>query len=335
MVDQIPTSPKLIDLSEWRASKASRNTGSSPDSSDDQRLQEIAKGIFDGMTQAAKALVRNDSPGLVRNDSPGNVQKLEQAANYLLHLEMPLADKFVILDYLCGLSPKRSALPSGNDRIINPKQEADLYIVNQLSALRTQLEFLSCQDEEPSLHELHRAPSEGHPVWSEQLFALLTKTAIPKSGRVRIYDDLAGLYSHHLNMFELHTQQEPFWDIVQMATFVLDIADEEFRQEQEYEKAELVKARQPRMPQSEITLEDLKPVSLDLFRQRRLLRERYSDDSGIILRNDFKANFLQWMDNNLEDLHQEGLSGSHEKVFNTLCASAKAGQALRLSREQI
>ena len=44
-----------------------------------------------------------------------------------------------------------------------------------------------------------------------------------------IYDDLAGLYSHHLNMFELHTQQEPFWDIVQMATFVLDIADEEFR----------------------------------------------------------------------------------------------------------
>jgi hypothetical protein len=42
-----------------------------------------------------------------------------------------------------------------------------------------------------------------------------------------IYDDLAGLYSHHLNMFELHTQQEPSWDIVQMATFVLDIADEE------------------------------------------------------------------------------------------------------------
>jgi hypothetical protein len=249
--------------------------------------------------------------------------------------EMPLADKFEILDYLCGLSPKRSALPSGNDRIINPKQEADLYIVNQLSALRVNLEFLSLQDEEPSLHELHKAPSEEHPAWSDQLFELLTKTAIPESGRVMIYDDLAGLYSHHLDMFELHTQQEPSWDIVQMATFVLDIADEEFRQEQEYEKAELIKAGQSQRPQAEITLKDLQPASLDFFTQRRLLRERYSDDSGIILRNDFKANFLQWMDNNLEDLHQEELSGSPEEIFNTLCVSAKEGQALRLSREQI
>ena len=244
MVDQISTSSKLINLSEWRDIKASRalgNTVSSPNSSDDQHLQQIAQDIFDRMTQAATALVRKNSSE--------NVQKLEQAANSLLRLEMSLADKFEILDYLCDLSPKRSELPSGNDRIINPKQEADLYIVNQLSALRTQLELLSCQDEEPSLHELHRAPSEGHPVWSEQLFALLTKTAIPESGRVMMYDDLAGLYSHHLNMFELHTQQEPFWNIVQMATFVLDIADEE--------------------------------------------------------------------------------------IFNKLCASAKAGQALRLSREQI
>jgi hypothetical protein len=328
MVDKIPT--PVIDLSEWRARRASstsRNTGSSDNSSDDQRLQEIAQGIFHRMTQAAKALVENDSPG--------NVQKLEQAADSLLSLEIPLADKFVILDYLCGLSPKRSALPSENDLIINPKQEAGLYIVNQLSALRTQLEFLSWQDEEPSLDELHRAPSEEHPAWSDQLFALLTKTAIPESGRVMIYDDLAGLYSHHLDMFELHTQQEPSWDIVQMATFVLDIADEEFRQEQEYEKAELIKAGQSQRPQAEITLKDLQPASLDLFTQRRLSRGKYSDDSGIILRNDFKANFLQWMDNNLEDLHQVGLSGSPEEIFSKLCASAKAGQALRLSREQI
>ena len=136
-------------------------------------------------------------------------------------------------------------------------------------------------------------------------------------------------------MFEQHTQQEPFWDIVQMAIFVLDIADEEFRQEQEYEKAELIKAGQPRMPQVEITLKDLIPASLDPFTQRRLLREKYSADSGIILRTDFKANFLQWMEDNLEDLHQEELSGSPEEIFNTLCASAKAVQALRLSQDQI
>ena len=330
MVDNIPTSSNLIHLSAWRARKASstsRNTGSSDNSSDDQRLQEIAQGIFHRMTQAAQALVRNDSPG--------NVQKLQQAANSLLSLEIPLEDKFAILGYLCDLSPKRSALPSENDRIIDPKHEAGLYIVNQLSALRIKLEFLSWQDEEPSLKELHRAPSEGHPVWSDQLFALLTQTAIPESGRVMIYRDLAGLYSHHLNMFEQHTQQEPFWDIVQMATFVLDIADEEFRQEKEYEKAELIEAGQSRMPQAEITLEDLKPASLDLFRQRRLLREKYSADSGIILRTDFKANFLQWMEDNLEDLHQVGLRGDPEEIFNKLCVSAKAGQPLRLSREQI
>ena len=327
MVDNIPTSSNLIHLSAWRARKASstsRNTGSSDNSSDDQRLQKIAQGIFDRMTRAATALVKDGSSE--------NVQKLQQAADSLLSLEIPLADKIKIFNHLDHLSPKRSALPLENDLIINPKQEAGLYIVNQLSALRIKLEFLSCQDEEPSLDELHRAPSEGHPVWSDQLFTLLTKTAIPESGRVMIYDDLAGLYSHHLNMFELHTQQEPFWDIVQMATFVLDIADEEFRQEKEYDEK---KAGQPRVPQAEITLEDLEPAPLDLFRQRRLLREKYSADSGIILRTDFKANFLQWMNDNLQDLHQEELSGSPEEIFNILCASAKAGQALRLSREQI
>jgi hypothetical protein len=301
MVDEIHN---VIDFSKWRASKASRNTVSSPNSSDDQRLQQIAQDIFDRMTQAATALVRNNSSE--------NVQKLEQAANSLLRREMSLEDKFAILGYLCSLSPKRSELiHSENDWMMNPKQEADLYIFNQLSALRVKLELLSWQDEEASLHELHKAPSEGHPAWSDQLFALLTKTAIPDCDRVMIYDDLAGLYSHHLNMFKLHTQQEPSWDIVQLATFVLDIADEE---------------------QSEITLNDLQPASLDLFRQRRLSREKYSTDSGIILRNDFKANFLQWMDNNLEDFHQEGLSGSPEEIFSKLCVSAKEGQALRLSR---
>ena len=328
MVDQISTSTKVIDFSKWRdrkVSRASGNTVSSPNSSDDQHLQQIAQDIFDRMTQAATALVRKNSSE--------NVQKLEQAANSLLRREMSLEDKFAILGYLCSLSPKRSELiHSGNDWMMNPKQEADLYIFNQLLALRVNLEFLSWQVEEPSLRELHQAPSEEHPAWSDQLFTLLTKTAIPDCDRVMIYDDLAGLYSHHIHMFELHTNEEPSWDIVQMATFVLDIADEEFRQEKEYDEE---KAGQSRRPQSEITLKDLQPASLDLFRQRRLLRERYSDDSGIILRNDFKANFLQWMDNNLEDLHQEGLSGSPEEIFNTLCVSAKAGQALRLSREQI
>jgi hypothetical protein len=255
MVDQISTSTKVIDFSKWRdrkVSRASGNTVSSPNSSDDQHLQQIAQDIFDRMTQAATALVRKNSSE--------NVQNLERAANSLLRREMSLEDKFAILGYLCSLSPKRSELPSGNDRMIYPKQKADLYIFNQLSDLRLKLEFLSWQVEEPSLHELHKAPSEEYPAWSDQLFALLTKTAIPESGRVMIYDDLAGLYSHHLNMFELHTNEEPSWDIVQLATFVLDIADEEFRQEKEYDET---KAVQSQRPQSEITLKDLIPAPLD------------------------------------------------------------------------
>jgi hypothetical protein len=174
--------------------------------------------------------------------------------------------------------------------------------------------------------------SKEYPAWSDQLLTLLTKTAIPDCDRTMIYDDLESLYCQHLHMFEVHTNEEPSWNIFQMATFVLDIADEEFRQEKEYDEE---KAVQSRRPQSEITLNDLQPASLDLFTPRRLLRGKYSTDSGIILRTDFKADFLQWMDNNLEDLHQVGLSGSPEEIFSKLCVYAKAGQALRLSREQI
>jgi hypothetical protein len=86
----------------------SRNTGSSPDSSDDKRLQKIAQGIFDGMTKAARALVKDGSSE--------NVLELQQAANSLLSLEIPLADKIKIFNHLDHLSPKRSELiHSGND----------------------------------------------------------------------------------------------------------------------------------------------------------------------------------------------------------------------------
>jgi hypothetical protein len=126
--------------------------------------------------------------------------------------------------------------------MINPKQAADLYIFNQLSDLRVKLELLSLQVEEASLHQLHKAPSEEqhsawtdpqlfrsnclemlllskeYPAWSDQLLTLLTKTAIPDCDRTMIYDDLESLYCQHLNMFEVHTNEEPSWDIVQMAT---------------------------------------------------------------------------------------------------------------------
>jgi gamma-glutamylcysteine synthetase len=139
MVDKIST--QVIKLSEWRDIKASRalgNTVSSPNSSDDQHLQQIAQDIFDRMTQAATALVRKNSSE--------NVQKLEQAANSLLRREMSLEDKFAILGYLCSLSPKRSELiHSGNDWM-DQNQQVKLHIFNQLLDLRRQLKSLSSPD---------------------------------------------------------------------------------------------------------------------------------------------------------------------------------------------
>ncbi|MEB3314741.1 MAG: hypothetical protein VKK32_00805 [Candidatus Melainabacteria bacterium] len=141
MVDNIPTFPNLIDLSEWRDRKAlstSRNTGSSPDSSDDQHLQKIAQGIFNRMTQAAKALVKNDSPG--------NVQKLQQAADFLLSLEIPLADKIKIFNHLDHLSPKRSELIHSGSDWMDPNQQVKLHIVNNLLALQRKLKSPSSPD---------------------------------------------------------------------------------------------------------------------------------------------------------------------------------------------
>lgn len=156
-----------------------------------------------------------------------------------------------------------------------------------------------------------------------------------------IYDTLAGIYQHHLDMFEIHKKQKPKdWDIVQTASFVLDIADEEFRQEEKYDRKEFIKVGSPQMREAEITINDLKPSSLDRFTQKRLEKEleetlgkQEETDSGITLRTDFKENFLKWMNDNLEDLQEEGLSGDLEEIFNDLCVSAKAGQALRLSRQ--
>ena len=83
-----------------------------------------------------------------------------------------------------------------------------------------------------------------------------------------MHDNLAGLYDHHLNMFMMNKREEPYWDIIQTASFVLDIADEEFRQEEEYDKkterSHASQADQAQMPQLEITVNDLKPTSLDL-----------------------------------------------------------------------
>ena len=152
------------------------------------------------------------------------------------------------------------------------------------------------------LQALHKIPrNTGQPAWSDQLSAILTKTTVPESGRIMMHDNLAGLYDHHLNMFIMNRRQEPYLDIVQRASFVLDIADEEFKQEEEYDKKEL--------------------TSPDPFTQRRLkktLEEKYNTDFEIILRTDFKKSFLKWIETNLQ-----------------VGVSAKAGQDLGRSKDQI
>jgi hypothetical protein len=238
----------------------------------------------------------NAADALVKNDSPENFQELQKAANSLLTKELTLGDKRMVFCYL-----KLSLLGDESLLFAAPKMtDSQQLISEQLEGLEIKLEINTWNDDltNSSLRALHEAlPNTRQLAWSDQLFAILAETTLPENGRMRISDNLAGLYGHHLNMFRVNKREEPDWDIVQTATFVLDIADEEFRQEKKYDK-------------------------------------KYNTDSGITLRTDFKKNFLNWIEINLQDFQEAGFGGSPLKIFNQLCVYAKEGQALRLSQEK-
>ncbi|MFZ4084871.1 MAG: hypothetical protein ACOYK1_04955 [Vampirovibrionia bacterium] len=277
------------------------NAISSIDSSNSQDLAQIAQAIFIRMTKAAEALVKDDSSA--------NFKKLKEEADFLLTMEMALGDKMLIfkdLDLLCKQQKQSSIQAQAAD-----SQQANSYVSNQLKILleilQTSLRISSLDDwgdgDDNDLRALHAVPRNmEQPAWSRELFSILTKTTVPESGRIMVYDNLAGFYDLHLNMFKMNKKQEPYWDIAETATFVLDIADEEFRQEEEYDQ----KIEQP--PE-----------------------EKYNTDFGITLRTDFKKNFLEWVETNLQDFQEAGLGRSPLKIFNELCVSAKKGQALRLA----
>jgi hypothetical protein len=303
------------------------NAISSIDSSNSQDLAQIAQAIFIRMTKAAEALVKDDSSA--------NFKKLKEEADFLLTMEMALGDKMLIfkdLDLLCKQQKQSSIQAQAAD-----SQQANSYVSNQLKILleilQTSLRISSLDDwgdgDDNDLRALHAVPRNmEQPAWSRELFSILTKTTVPESGRIMVYDNLAGFYEHHLNMFRMHKKQEPYWNIVETATFVLDIADEEFRQEKEYDENEFLKAKQPQMPKRNA----LKLNSLDPFTKKRLTKtpeEKYNTDSEITLRTNFKKIFLRWIEINLQDFQEAGLGGSPLKIFNELCVSAKKGQALR------
>jgi hypothetical protein len=344
MVDKI-SAPNVINFSQYRASKylGSENASNNPPSQ--LNIEQIAQDIFTRMAKAAEALVENNSPE--------NSQRLEDAGNSLLDpgnkgKEISLKDKELILNHLKSLSEQSMHAAS-----TPMTQQANEYVSNQLQALKINLEINVWDDF--SLQELHQAPrNTRQPASVKQLFEILTETIVPESGRIMMYDNLAQLYDHHQNvlmvhdnlaqlyyhyqkMFMMNKKPSPDWDsIVHMATFVLDIADEEFRQEKEYDKKELIKAEQPQMPQTEITVNDLRPPALDRFTQKRLedtLGKKYNTDSEITLRVDFKENFLSWIKNNLHDFRALSLNGDPLAIFNSLCAFAKESQVLRKSLE--
>lgn len=350
MVDKISDFGNIITFPPERVGKAlsivKSNAISSTNSSNTQDLVQIAQDIFTRMTKAAEALVKDASPI--------NSKKLKEEADFLLTMEMALDDKMLIfkhLELLCE-QQKHSLIQT---QAADSKQ-ANSYVSNQLKILleilQISLRINSLDDwgdgDDNDLRALHESrtteqPDTEQPAWSKQIFKILTETRVPESGREMIYDNLAGLYEHHLNMFRMHKKQEPYWDIAETATFVLDIADEEFRQEKKYDENEFIKAKQsqmlqadqPQMPKREITVNDLKPTSLDPFTQRRLKKtpeEKYNTDFEITLRTDFKKIFLRWIEINLQDFQEAGLSGSPLKIFNQLCVSAKEGQALRLAQ---
>jgi hypothetical protein len=345
MVDKTSAPTKVIDFSKYIASKypGSENASNNPPSK--LNIEQIAQDIFTRMAQAAEALVENNSPE--------NFRRLEEAGNSLLDLgnkgKESLKDKELILNHLKSLSEQSMHAAS---TLMTP--QANEYVSNQLQALKINLEINGWDDF--SLQELHQAPrNTRQPASVKQLFEILTETIVPESGRIMMYDNLAQLYDHQQNMlmmhdnlaqfydhyqkmFRMNKKPSPDWDssIVHMATFVLDIADEEFRQEKEYDKKELIKAEQPQMPQTEITVNDLRPPALDRFTQKRLedtLGKKYNTDSEITLRVDFKENFLSWIKNNLHDFRALSLNGDPLAIFNSLCAFAKESQVLRKSLE--
>ncbi len=336
MVDKISDFGNIITFPPERVGKAlsivKSNVSSSTNSSNTQDLVQIAQDIFTRMTKAAEALVKDDSPA--------NFQKLEQTANSLLRMNtLSQREKNMVLAHLERLSGGQAT----DDSLMNlaDSQKANLYLSNQLQVLKINLEINSWDNTDSSLQALHKTPrNTGQPAWSDQLFAILTKTTVPESGRIMMHDNLAGLYDHHLNMFIMNKRQEPYWDIVQTASFVLDIADEEFKQEEEYDKkterSHVSQADQTQMPQLEITVNDLKPISLDPFTQRRLKKtpeEKYNTNFEITLRTDFKKSFLKWIEINLQDFQEAGFGTSPLKIFNQLCVSAKEGQDLRRSQD--
>jgi hypothetical protein len=345
MVDKI-SAPNVTNFLQYRARKhpGSENASNNPPSQLD--IEQIAQDIFTRMAKAAEALVENNSPE--------NSRRLEKAGNSLLYLgnkgkEISLKDKELILNHLESLSEQSMHAAS-----TLMTHQANVYVSNQLQALKINLEINGWDNS--SLQELHQASrNTRQPASVKKLFEILTETIVPESGRIMMYDNLAQLYDHHQNMLMVHDnlaqlyyhyqkmfmmnkKPSPDWDssIVHMAIFVLDIADEEFRQEKEYDKKELIKAEQPQMPQTEITVNDLRPPPLDRFTQKRLedtLGKKYNTDSEITLRVDFKENFLSWIKNNLHDFRALSLNGDPLAIFNSLCASAKESQVLRKSLE--
>jgi hypothetical protein len=200
-----------------------------------------------------------------------------------------------------------------------------LLIQNGLSKIKINLEF-NDWDETPVLtaeqiNKMHQNISPEPLPWAKEILSILTKTKIQEAGRVMMLENLAELYEHHLNMFMLDKKQDPHWDIVQTASFILDIADEEFKQEEKYSSQKQIKDKT-----KQITLDDLIPTKLVSFKAND---QRFISNAGITLRADFKKDFLKWIENNLNEFREFGLGHNVSEVFNQLCISAKKGQELR------
>lgn len=317
MVDDISNKSNIIYLSERRPDKFSNNN-SLNSASGQLDLKRIAEGIFQNMVRAARQLVLDEN-------NLKAAQELENSANSLLVLKISSADRIKVLQEL-------------EKSLLNCDEETGLHIANELKSLSIHLELNSWQDFEifenasslASLHKLHEPTKDtNNPNWQKGLIEILEKTSVPEAGRIMIYDNLAGLYDHHLHMYMLNKKQEPKWDIVQAASFILDIADEEFRQEKDYDKKNNLS-----LETDKATDKLIPPVIIAQKRLERDLAGKYESTNDITLRTDFKKAFIYWIEANLDEFKEAGFSLSPLKIFTDLSLAAKAGQALRLGSER-
>ena len=217
-----------------------------------------------------------------------------------------------------------------------------IIIIGQaLEGLKKNLKIsIGAIDTNPSSHEnelklIHTPKREPH---VEDLYNILFKTEIKDNGETQTDYDMLSVFELGMLLYKDDKSKDPKWTIGEALCFVLDIADEEFRQELEFDKKAYLENRSNTITENEngfevLSFEKFKADQNIQNQYRELKKElgnKYSNINGIILKKDFEAEVLNYIEEHQDKFHDDELYGSPMKILFSLSADAKKGQAQRL-----